>query len=476
MSKLSSTVKWDMRLQYKYGFYYVYAIVTFLYIILLRQLPEGLLGIATTFVIFTDPGFLGFLFIGAIILFEKSEQTLNALTVTPLKVNEYIFSKTLSLTILALLTSLIIVLFSYGLDFNYLALILGVLLTSFFFTLIGFIAVAKFNTLNEYFLTSVFYMIILTLPLIDFFKLLESPLFYLVPTQASLVLLQSAFEEVASWEIIYAVLYLVLWIIYIYRWAHRSFYRYIIMKQKGRALGHKIMATNLANLYLNDFRNIRRDPILIYGLLGPLIAMLVTRLFVPQVEQLPSEYYSYIAIFTILISPIVFGFIAGFILLDEKDDNVLMALKVLPISTVAFVTHRMIFSVTFSFIYTIIAVLILSNLVFIPISSIFPIAILIAIEAPIIALILFTFSENKVEGVALLKGLNFVFILIPVAALFIPSRLQYLAGVIPMFWPAKAFVEVVSGSADIWSYVLLGVVVHLFYLGGLLRRFGSKRF
>ncbi|MDY6966456.1 MAG: hypothetical protein SVM80_10910 [Halobacteriota archaeon] len=236
------------------------------------------------------------------------------------------------------------------------------------------------------------------------------------------------------------------------------------------------MATNLTNLYLNDFRNIRRDPILIYGLMGPLIAMLVTRLFVPQVEQIPSVYYPYIAILTILISPIVFGFIAGFILLDEKDDNVLMALKVLPITTVAFVTYRMIFSVTFSFVYTIIAILILSNLVIVPISSIIPIAILIAIEAPIIALILFTFSKNKVEGVALLKGLNFVFILIPVVALFIPSRLQYLAGVIPMFWPAKAFVEVVSGNADIWGYVLLGVVVHLIYLGGLLRGFENKGF
>ena len=149
---------------------------------------------------------------------------------------------------------------------------------------------------------------------------------------------------------------------------------------------------------------------------------------------------------------------------------------VLPISTAAFVTYRMIFSVTFSFIYTIIAVIILSNLVVVPISSIIPIAILIAIEAPIIALILSTFSENKVEGVALLKGLNFVFMLIPVAALFIPSRLQYLAGVIPTYWPAKAFVEVVNGSTDIWGYVLLGVVVHLIYLGGLIRRFKNKGF
>ena len=232
MSRLASSVKWDLLLQYKYGFYYVYAIVTFLYIILLRQLPEGLLGIATTFAIFTDPAFLGFFFIGAIVLFEKSEQTLDALTVTPLKINEYIYSKTLSLTILALLTSLIIAIFSYGLNVNYLSLIVGVILTSFFFTLVGFIAVARFNTLNEYFLTSVFYMIVLVIPLLGFFRLFETSLFYLIPTQASLVLLQSAFGEVAAWEIIYAFLYLTVWIIFTFRWAHRSFYRYIIMKQK----------------------------------------------------------------------------------------------------------------------------------------------------------------------------------------------------------------------------------------------------
>lgn len=237
MSNLSSSIRWDMKLQYKYGLYIVTGIVTFLYVLLLMPLPENLLDRITVFIIFTDPALLGFLFIGALVLFEKSERTLDALTVTPLKVDEYMVSKMVSLSILALGSSLIIVLFSHGLTPNFPAFVTGVLLTSLFFTLIGFIAVVRFNTLNEYFLTQIFYMGILNLPLLDYFGILKSPVFYAIPTQASLILLRSAFGEVATWEILYSVIYLLLWIGITYVWAKRAFYRYIILKQKGGLLG-----------------------------------------------------------------------------------------------------------------------------------------------------------------------------------------------------------------------------------------------
>ncbi|MDY6932245.1 MAG: ABC transporter permease [Halobacteriota archaeon] len=233
------------------------------------------------------------------------------------------------------------------------------------------------------------------------------------------------------------------------------------------------MATNIGNIYLNDFKNIFRDSILIYGLISPLLVMVITRLVVPQLGWIPSTFYPHIEILTILISPVVFGFIAGFIILDEKDDNVFLAIRVLPISVTSFIIYRMLFSIVMSFVYSILAVAII-GLVEVPFYAIIPIAALIAIEAPIIALILSIFSDNKVEGVAMLKGLNFVFLLLPVAALFIPGRWQYVAGVIPTFWPVKAFIEVASGASDIWGLVLAGVVVHLIYLGGLARRFGSK--
>ena len=118
----------------------------------------------------------------------------------------------------------------------------------------------------------------------------------------------------------------------------------------------------------------------------------------------------------------------------------------------------------------------LIDLVEISLFSIILISVLIAIEAPIIALILSIFSDNKVEGVALLKSLNFVFLLLPVAALFIPGKWQYIAGIIPTYWPVKAFIEVSSGSTDVLGLILAGVVVHLIYLGGLVKKFGSKDF
>ncbi|WP_456297986.1 fluoroquinolone export ABC transporter permease subunit [Geosporobacter subterraneus] len=121
---------------------------------------------------------------------EKGDNTLEYLIATPLRTWEYLVSKMISLTVLAVLAGTIIALFSRGKAVNYYLLLGGIVLTSFLFILIGFVAVAKFRTVNEYVMTSVLYMMVLPLPLLDFFGILQSPLFYLFPTQASLLLLR----------------------------------------------------------------------------------------------------------------------------------------------------------------------------------------------------------------------------------------------------------------------------------------------
>ena len=94
--------------------------------------------------------------------------------------------------------------------------------------------------------------------------------------------------------------------------------------------------------------------------------------------------------------------------------------------------------------------------------------------APLFALILSTFAANKVEGLALMKGLS-VFMLGPLAAYFIDSDLQLLLGVLPTYWPTKAF-WVAGEGGNLWPYVLVGMVYHLLLLVWLLRRFQKKMY
>ncbi|QTL97453.1 hypothetical protein GM661_05380 [Iocasia frigidifontis] len=230
MRRLWANIKGDIILQIKYGFYGVYVVLILFYIFILKFLSIKLSTFLLPLIIFSDPALLGFYFIGGLILLEKDENTLDYLLVTPLRIREYLISKMVSLTVLALLASVIIVIFSYGTIFNCLLLLSGIVLTSFFYVLIGFVAVARFNTVNDYIFSSVLYMILLNYPLFEYLGLYKSYLSYFSPAKASLLLIVGAFTGVEVWQLIYAIAYLIVAIIIVYHFAYKSFYRFFVLK------------------------------------------------------------------------------------------------------------------------------------------------------------------------------------------------------------------------------------------------------
>ena len=231
MKRLSSALQLDLRLQKRYGLYYAGAFVTLVWIVILRQLPAWTLDIAVPFVIFTDLGVIGFYFIAGMLLFEKGEQTLLAIVVSPLRFGEYLTSKLVTLTLLAAVASLVVVVVTYGVGFNLILLMLGVALMSLLALLIGFISVSPFTSISDYIIPSVFYVMVMYLPLIDYFGWWQSWVFYLIPFQGALLLLKGAFWPVETWQIVYAVLYQLLWAVILVRLARWAFDRYIVGNQ-----------------------------------------------------------------------------------------------------------------------------------------------------------------------------------------------------------------------------------------------------
>lgn len=234
MNRVIATTRLDLRLQWRYGFFYAAAFITLVWIVLLGLFPRSLLNVAVPFIIFADLGVIGFFFIAGMVLFEKSEQTLDALIVTPLRFGEYLFGKLATLTLMALVISLAVVVGVYGFGFNLPLLALGVILTSLLALLVGFISVAPYTSISAYLLPSQLLYLPLNLPLIHYFGWWEHPLFYLIPTHGSLILLRAAFDPVPLWQLGYAIAYQVLWmgvLVWVARWA---FNRYIVAREGGR--------------------------------------------------------------------------------------------------------------------------------------------------------------------------------------------------------------------------------------------------
>ena len=87
------------------------------------------------------------------------------------------------------------------------------------------------------------------------------------------------------------------------------------------------------------------------------------------------------------------------------------------------------------------------------------------------ALLLAALAKNKVEGLAVMKGLG-IFLLVPVAAWFVPEPWQWLLGVFPTFWATKGYWLASTGEPYLWvaacGFVYASAIVAL-----LLRRFQS---
>jgi fluoroquinolone transport system permease protein len=101
-----------------------------------------------------------------------------------------------------------------------------------------------------------------------------------------------------------------------------------------------------------------------------------------------------------------------------------------------------------------------------------PSVVLASLIGPLLALVMVGFAGNKLEGLALMKGFG-ILLVGPLAAYFITSRWQLLLGLLPTYWPARAYWEVSSGGTG-WPFLLVGLAYYALLLAWLLRRFQRR--
>lgn len=151
--RLRSLCLLDIRFQAKYGFYFLYAVLTVIYIIILLALPESWREKAAAILIFSDPASMGLFFMGAIILLEKSQHTPCAFAVSPVYAVEYVIAKAASLSAISLVVAMLLAL-AAKVDHLYMILI-GTVISSAIFTFLGIIVATKIVSLNQFILWTV---------------------------------------------------------------------------------------------------------------------------------------------------------------------------------------------------------------------------------------------------------------------------------------------------------------------------------
>jgi len=239
---------------------------------------------------------------------------------------------------------------------------------------------------------------------------------------------------------------------------------------------------NVLKLAVNDLKNILRDKFLVYAaIVMPLMVVMISRIILhwiaPSLEETIPLAGNYAMIFMLCVTmiPLIYGFIAAFLILDEKDEHLLTVLRVMPISRNTYLIYRMLFLSIFSFIVL---------LIFPPLSGLLestqfsyieyiPVALLFTLLTPFSALMVSAFATNKVQAFAIFKISGTVF-LIPLFIFLITDNLKYIFAPVPNFWAFITLKEVIFTGVNDYLHLAIGFVYTIALIGLLFYIFNKK--
>jgi len=185
-----------------------------------------------------------------------------------------------------------------------------------------------------------------------------------------------------------------------------------------------------------EIKNLLRDDMTRVMLFYPIMLGGLARLLLHR-HLLTSQFAAATAVvLVILAAGFDFGMIAGFSLLDDRDNDVLVSIRISPVSVDLYVWVK----VAFAFLMAVLAgaaTILISGIFTAPAPEMFLVALLAAMQVPINAFLVSTLAHDRAEGIAATKFTG-ILVLLPVLAWLLTDWKQWLLAFVPGFWPTKA--------------------------------------
>ncbi|MBE0601050.1 MAG: hypothetical protein IH607_04630 [Firmicutes bacterium] len=208
------------------------------------------------------------------------------------------------------------------------------------------------------------------------------------------------------------------------------------------------MKSNLISMRM-FFRQIRGDSMLYMLCFLPLLIAVLFRFGIPLLEaqltavlhtdRVLAGYYLLFDLFLAVFAPYFLVFISAMVMLSEIDEHVAAYLAVTPVRRKGYVVSRLVYPALLSAIVSVV-LLKFCSLTEWTIRQILLLSLLSVLLCVPVAMLVVTYSHNRVEGMALAKLSGLLLFGLPVP-FFLTSGLQYLFGWLPSYWIAKLFLS-----------------------------------
>lgn len=227
LRRIASSLRWEVVLQFRNGFYYAVGFIMACLVLIYTQLPQLDMRAVLPGILLGNLLVTTFYFMAGLVMLERGEGSLEARVVTPLRSSEYLLVKVLALSLLVLAENLLIAGMFSGFRFALFPASLGLVLAGIMFSLVGFLAVVRYDTINEFLMPSMGFTMVMMLPLLDFFDVVQSPLFLLHPLQAGLTLIEGGFRPLSGLEWAYGLTYSLVTVLVLFVLCRRAFRRFV---------------------------------------------------------------------------------------------------------------------------------------------------------------------------------------------------------------------------------------------------------
>ena len=235
----------------------------------------------------------------------------------------------------------------------------------------------------------------------------------------------------------------------------------------------------IKRIFKHEIKAMFRDSMYTFLFIYPIVIAIIAYFLIPYLETHSDLFVKNLVLTLMLVlNGIMYGAITGFTILDDQDDKVLLSLKITPISVRWYIAIKLLLSYILGILGTILFMFASGFYQDVDIFMFIMIIILAPLQAPMFALIINLFAQNKVEGFVIMKS-SAIFLIAPIATIFLTNWTELLFGFLPGFWTTKLIYSQLPFTTVFFQshalYFIFGIIAHIIMISILFLLFSKKQ-
>ena len=201
-----------------------------------------------------------------------------------------------------------------------------------------------------------------------------------------------------------------------------------------------------------DIKGILRDDVMLITIVMSIIPIVIITMLGIFQDHLPgwADWFPFLVAYT-LVGGLSFAFMFGLLMVEERDNGVLDAMLVTSISPNVFILTRTLLATVWMLVWPYITIVIMNStwqVLHLSTLELFTVVAMLALLTPALALAMPVLGSDKVEALAISKGINFI-MMIPLALYFFDADAWYrpLFLVSPTAWTIETFDALIADDS-----------------------------